>query len=96
MDILGYTNQYKLGLSIIAGLYALTLIFIGIRNKKKHLRINAIILLGATLVKVFFYDLASLTTIAKTIVLIILGVILLIASFLYNKFKHALFEDEKE
>ncbi|MBA4197433.1 MAG: DUF2339 domain-containing protein [Chitinophaga sp.] len=96
MDIDGYKNQYKLGLSIIAGLYALTLISVGIFKRQKHLRINAIILLAATLVKLFFYDLASLSAISKTIVLIILGVILLIASFLYNKFKHVLFEDVKE
>ena len=94
MDINGYTNQYKLGLSIICGLYALALIGFGIMKKQKHLRISAIVLLGATLAKLFFYGLVSLSTVSKTIVLIILGVILLIASFLYNKFKHSLFGDE--
>ena len=94
MDVCGYSNQYKLGLSIICGVYALILVTFGIIKKKKHLRISAIGLLGATLIKLFFYDLVSLSTISKTIVLIILGVILLIASFLYNKFKDTLFGDE--
>lgn len=96
MDVMGYNNQYKLGLSIICGLYALVLIAIGILRKRKYLRIAAMVLLGSTLLKLFFYDLASLSTISKTIVLIILGIILLVASFLYNKFKHTLFEEPAE
>jgi uncharacterized membrane protein len=87
MDVLGYANQYKLGLSIIAGSYAFMLISIGILQNKRHLRISAILLLGATLVKVIFYDLSSMSSISKTVVLIILGIILLAASFLYNKFR---------
>jgi uncharacterized membrane protein len=87
MDVLGYANQYKLGMSIIAAGYAFVLISIGILKNKKHLRISAILLLGATLGKVIFYDLSSMTSISKTIVLIILGIILLAASFLYNKFR---------
>ena len=96
MDIGGYANQYKLGLSIIGGAYALVLIFIGIRKKQKHLRIGAMVLLGITLVKLFFYDLSSLSTISKTVVLLVLGMIMLMASFLYNKFKDSIFANEAE
>jgi uncharacterized membrane protein len=94
MHLAGYQDQYKLGLTIIWGLYALALIFIGIKNKQKHLRILAIILFGITLLKLFFYDIASLPTISRTIVLVILGVLLLIVSFLYNKYKAIIFEDD--
>jgi uncharacterized membrane protein len=93
MDLGGYSNQYKLGLSIIGGLYALTLVAVGIMKAKRHLRITGIFLLSITLAKVLFYDLASLSTVSKTIVLIILGVIMLAASFLYNKFKDKIFGD---
>jgi len=96
MDIGGYANQYKLGLSIIGGAYALVLIFIGIRRKQKHLRIGAMVLLGITLAKLFFYDLSTLSTISKTVVLLVLGMIMLMASFLYNKFKDSLFGNEAE
>jgi Predicted membrane protein len=96
MHLAGYQNQYKLGLSIICGLYALVLIFVGIKNKSRHLRISAIILFGITLLKLFFYDIASLPTVSKTIVLIILGVILLIVSFLYNKYKEIIFGDDEK
>jgi uncharacterized membrane protein len=95
MDLAGYSNQYKLGLSIICGVYALALIFIGILQKKKHLRIGGMFLFGLTLLKLFFYDLASLSTISKTIVLLMLGILLLIASFLYNKYKDLLFTKDE-
>ena len=87
MDVAGYQNQYKLGLSLIGGAYALTLIFAGIIKNKKYLRISAMILFGITLFKLFFYDLASLSTISKTVVLVLSGILLLFASFLYNKYK---------
>ena len=96
MDIGGYSNQYKLGLSIIFAVYALALVISGISKKLKHIRMGGIILFGITLCKVIFYDLSSLSTISKTIVLIVLGVIMLIASFLYNKFKDSIFGNEGE
>jgi uncharacterized membrane protein len=53
------------------------------------------VLLGITLVKLFFYDLSSLSTISKTVVLLVLGMIMLMASFLYNKFKDSIFGEEE-
>jgi len=69
---------------------------LALAKKLKHIRIGGIILFGITLCKVLFYDLSSLSTISKTIVLIVLGVIMLIASFLYNKFKDSIFGNEAE
>ncbi len=94
MQLSGYEGQYELGLSIICGLYALVLIFYGIKSATKHLRIAAIVLFGFTLLKLFFYDLASLSTVSKTIVLVILGILLLIISFLYNKYKAVILGDD--
>jgi hypothetical protein len=92
MDIFGYKDSYKLGLSILWGIYALVLIIIGIYQNNKHLRVGAITLFGITLAKLFFYDIANLDTISKTIVFVSLGILLLIVSFLYNKYKHLIFE----
>jgi hypothetical protein len=85
----------KLGLSIIWGIYALLVIGFGIWKKKKHLRIAAIALFGITLVKLFLYDLAHLNTISKTIVLVALGILLLIISFLYNKYKDVISDGDE-
>jgi uncharacterized membrane protein len=95
-DIGGFANEYKLGLSIIFAVYALAMIITGISKKLKHIRMGGIILFGITLCKVLFYDLSALSTISKTIVLIVLGIIMLIASFLYNKFKDSIFGNEPE
>ncbi|SIR03540.1 DUF2339 domain-containing protein [Maribacter ulvicola] len=95
MDLSGSNQSYKLGLSILWGIYALLLIGLGIWKKKKYLRIGAIILFSITLVKLFFYDISSLNTISKTIVFVSLGVLLLIISFLYNKYKHIISDETK-
>jgi hypothetical protein len=95
MDLLKFTQSYKLGLSILCGVYALLLIVLGIWKKKKHLRIGAMILFSATLLKLFLYDLSYLDTIAKTIVFVTLGILLLIISFLYNKYKHLISGDSE-
>ena len=90
-----FSQSYKLGLSILWGVYALLLIALGIWKKKKHLRIGAIALFAVTLIKLFFYDISYLDTIAKTIVFVSLGVLLLIISFLYNKYKHLISEENE-
>ncbi|MDR0713562.1 MAG: DUF2339 domain-containing protein [Bacteroidales bacterium] len=86
-------HSYKLGLSILWGCYSLLLIALGILKKKKYLRIGAISLFGITLCKLFLYDIRDLDTIAKTIVFVVLGILLLLISFLYNKYKHVI-DDE--
>ena len=92
---ISHVNQSdKLGLSILWGVYSLVVIVLGIWKKKKHFRIGSMAFFGIILIKLFFYDLVHLNTISKTIVFVSLGVLLLIISFLYNKYKH-LITDEK-
>ena len=88
LDLSGSTQSYKLGLSILWGVYSLALIALGIWKKQKYIRITAIVLFSITLLKLFFYDISNLGTLSKTIVFVSLGILLLIISFLYNKFKH--------
>ncbi len=96
MDMTGSDESYKLGLSIFWGIYALLLVVLGIWKKKKYLRIGAIVLFGITLIKLFFYDISDLSTVAKTIVFVSLGILLLIISFLYNKYKRVIFDDHAD
>lgn len=93
MNIMHFSQTYKLGLSILWGVYALFLIGLGIWKRKKHLRIGAIVLFAITLIKLFFYDISHLETIAKTVILISLGILLLIISFLYIKYKNLISEE---
>ena len=96
MSLGGVANNYKLGLSILWGIYSLAIVAYGIWKNNAFLRIGAIILFAATLVKVFFYDISHLDTIAKTIVFVSLGVLLLIISYLYNRFKNLITYQEDE
>jgi len=93
MELAGSVQSHKLGLSILWGVYSLLLISLGIAKKKKHLRVGAIVLFGVTLVKLFFYDISDYDTLSKTIVFVSLGILLLIISFLYNKYTHRISDE---
>lgn len=95
IDIAGNAPTYKIGLSLLWGFYSLLMISLGLWKRRKHLRIAAILLFGVTLVKLFFYDLSDLDTLSKTIVFVSLGTLLLIISFLYNKYKNLLTEESE-
>ena len=84
----------KYGLSIFWGVYALFLVGYGIWKNRKFLRIEGIVLTGITLVKLFFYDTSNLGTIPKTILFISVGLLLLVISFLYNKYKDLIIDKD--
>lgn len=69
---------------------ASTLLIAGFISGKKHLRLQGVILLGIVIVKVFLYDTRELETIYRTISFILLGILLLAASFFYTKYKEKL------
>jgi len=96
MDIAGFSDSYKMNLSILWGTYSLLLIILGIWKRKKQLRIGGIALFGLTLVKLFFYDIADLDTVSKTIVFVSLGLLLLVISFLYNKYTKQIDHESKD
>lgn len=84
----GGGNLYRTELTVFGGLYSFGLIAFGIWKKKSHLRLLALVLFGITLLKLFIYDIATVDSGGKTIAFISLGVLLLIISFLYTKYKH--------
>ncbi|MCE4565794.1 DUF2339 domain-containing protein [Maribellus sp. CM-23] len=84
-------NVYNYGLSILWGVLSFLLIVYGIWKKKKHLRLTSIILFGVTIIKLFVYDLSNLATVPKTIVFVSVGALLLVVSFLYNKYRKIIF-----
>jgi uncharacterized membrane protein len=93
LSLAGSTELYKHWLSILWGAFSLILVSYGIWKRKKHLRIFAIILFSGTLIKLFFYDLTNLETIPKTIVFLFIGILLLIVSFMYNKYTKIIFDE---
>ncbi len=95
LDLAGAQNTYKLGISVLWGLYAFVMIAIGIYQKNQFLRVSAFVLFGITLIKLFAYDMSYMNTISKIVVFVSLGILLLVISFLYNKFKAQIFGDHK-
>ena len=96
MHLMNTQSIYKLGLSLLWSIYGFGLVIYGIWKRLKHLRIMAFIIFGLTILKLFFYDIAHQSTISKTIVMISLGAVLLIVSFLYNKYMSNILKEEND
>ncbi|MDH4472914.1 MAG: DUF2339 domain-containing protein [Fluviicola sp.] len=75
----------KLSLSILWGIYAIYILYLGIIKAFPALRVTAMIILGITLVKLFLYDISHLSTPAKTILFIALGGLLLLGAYFYQR-----------
>ncbi len=85
----------RIGFSILWGLYSLALIWFGIAKRRKMLRLIGIGLFSITFLKIYFYDLRDMGFIEKIMLFIPFGLILLLVSFLYQKYKTIILgEDE--
>jgi uncharacterized membrane protein len=71
---------------------ALVIMMNGFIFHKKTLRIQGMIIFSLTIFKVFIYDTRNLETIYRILSYIVLGVILLLVSFFYTKYKEKLRE----
>jgi len=80
-------QQRNACLSIGWALYSILLIVIGIIKRYRPIRLFALTLFGITILKVFVVDLSYLKGFSRILSFIILGLILLGAGFLYNKYK---------
>jgi uncharacterized membrane protein len=66
----------------------------GFRLRSVATRMAAIILIGVTLAKLLALDSIVFTTVQKVIAYLVLGVLLLVVSFFYQKFRQQLFSDK--
>ncbi|PIN90037.1 hypothetical protein COU57_04680 [Candidatus Pacearchaeota archaeon CG10_big_fil_rev_8_21_14_0_10_32_14] len=78
--------------SVGAVILAIILLSIGLNSSRRDLRLQGVGILIFAILKVFLYDSSQLSTLGRTISFIVLGVILLAASFLYTKFKNEILE----
>jgi len=85
----------KTGLPILWGVLAFVLLILGIKKQIKQLRIIALSLLGITIVKLFVYDISNVSETGKIIAFILLGVLILIISFVYQKLKFLVVDENK-
>ncbi len=83
----------KAGLSIVWGLLSFAFIWLGMHHGFKTLRIIALFLFGITLFKLFVFDLKNIAPGGKIIAFILLGVLLLTVSFMYQRLKKLIIDD---
>ena len=86
-------NLKQLSLSGLWLAYGGVLMGVGLWRRQRGLRIAAIALLGIAILKIFIYDLSFLEALYRIFSFIGLGVILLAASYLYQKYKSIIIED---
>jgi uncharacterized membrane protein len=83
---LGRTTQ--VGLSVLWALYAAALLGWGFLRPRPLVRYAALALLGLTVFKVFYVDLSSVRTAYRIVSFLVLGVVLLGVSLLYQKVRN--------
>src|SRR6184192_2725964 len=72
--------------SIAWALFALLLLIVGMRKRTAPVRYASLGLLGATVVKLFFHDLSQLDQLYRISAFVVVAVIAIVASFLYQRF----------
>jgi uncharacterized membrane protein len=77
----------NMGLSILWTVYAFVAMGLGLWRDRAALRIGAIALFGLAVVKVLLVDLATLDAIYRILSFLVLGGVLLLASFLYTRYR---------
>ena len=83
-------DDFSAGLSLSLSIAGFVQMGLGMRLHQKVMRMISLSTFGIVLLKLVFDDLWAMPTIGKIIVFIILGLILLILSFLYQKLKDCL------
>jgi uncharacterized membrane protein len=90
-------HQYmKAGLTILWGVCSFVFMWLGMKHRYKALRIISITLFGITLLKLFIFDIRNIGAGGKIAAFIMLGVLLLIVSFMYQRLKKLLIDDSAE
>lgn len=88
--------NFSTAFSLSLGIAAFILMCIGMRYHSKEIRIVSLAEFGIVIGKLILNDVWAMPALGKIIVFISLGAILLILSFLYQKLKDALFNEEEQ
>lgn len=91
----GLEDEISAGISVSFGIAGFTQMAVGMRLHSKLLRIISLFTFGIVICKLLLHDLWLLPTVGKVIAFILLGSILLLLSFLYQKLKVVLFGDDE-
>lgn len=89
------SQSHKIGFPILWGISSFIMIVIGMRKKIRQLRIIALVLFAVTIVKLILLGIYGESQTGKIAAFVISGVILLLVSFLYQKLKRLVLEQDQ-
>lgn len=87
---------FKVMFPVAWGILSFIFLILGIKKDWRELRIVALSLLGITILKLFIYDIQDVSETGKIIAFILLGVLILVISFVYQKIKKLIVVDGQE
>lgn len=88
-------DSYTFGYPILWGLIAMALMIWGLKKKIVFLRKMALISFGLIIAKFYIYDVWRMSQTGRIVSFVVLGVILLVVSFMQQKIKTLVKDDEK-
>lgn len=86
----------KTGLPILWGLCSFAFMWLGMRHGNRTLRIISLSLFTLTLLKLFIFDIQNIPAGGKIAAFFCLGVLLLVVSFMYQRLKKIIIDNEKK
>jgi hypothetical protein len=93
-DWIWWSNLYqKAGLSILWSICSFAMMWLGMKHSFRTLRIISLSLFTVTLIKLFAFDIRNIPPGGKITAFILLGVLLLVVSFMYQRLKKIIIED---
>ncbi|WP_299460478.1 DUF2339 domain-containing protein [uncultured Microscilla sp.] len=89
-------SVFKLGFTLVWGIYSVVIIAYGIAKRLKYLRLTGFAFLSITLLKLFANDINYNSTLNVILAFISIGTLLLVTAFLYQKYKHVILAADEE
>ena len=87
---------FKAGLTILWGICSFIMMWLGMRKNYRPLRIISLTLFTITLIKLFTYDIQKIPPGGKIAAFILLGILLLAVSFMYQRLKKIIIDNTTE
>ncbi|HOW54206.1 MAG TPA: DUF2339 domain-containing protein [Syntrophorhabdaceae bacterium] len=92
-----YLGQARFAaISVVWTLFSMSIMVLGFSRNNDRMRKVALGLFFVTVLKVFFFDISRISTPYRILSFIVLGLILILVSYLYNKAKQRLLETQKD
>jgi uncharacterized membrane protein len=89
------TQNHKFGYAILWGAFAFVLINIGMKRKIREIRIISLALFTLVILKLFIYDINNISEAGRIAAFVLLGVLLLVVSFMYQRLKKLITADNE-